>query len=169
VPLFRRARRDAVRLPLEVPLLDGSTWPPRQTVGRVSFATSTLYQMGYREAFSPEAQDVVDLLLGELLPLVQPATPPEDAPYLRRTLTSAIQVGAGIGIVERNSVGSDEWSTDGRVWGALWLARRDLPPLRPEPLAVAAYLLLSGHFVARTHPASTGLLLDALRRGPPGA
>ena len=70
------SRRGRHPLPLQLPRLDGTSWPDRREVGRVSFAASTLYQLGYREAFEPEAHDITDLLLD----LVMPMLPAEAAP-----------------------------------------------------------------------------------------
>ena len=67
----------------------------------MSFEVSTLYEMGYREAFEPEAHLVADQLMDRLLPAVPLGeVAQEDAPYLRRVFMVAAQVGAGIGIVE---------------------------------------------------------------------
>ena len=43
---------------------------PELAVGRMSFEVSTLYEMGYREAFEPEAHAVADQLMDRLLPAV---------------------------------------------------------------------------------------------------
>ena len=55
MPLFRR---EPPRLLLRMPRIDGSSWPDRRDVERRSFAALTLYEMGYREAFEPEAATI---------------------------------------------------------------------------------------------------------------
>jgi len=163
--LFRREPRQPRLLPLRLPRLDGTTWPDRRDVGRPSFAASALYQMGYREAFEPEAHDIADRLVAEVLPRVSTRAAPEDEPYLRRTFTSAAQIGAGIGIVERRVANPDERSTDRQAGGALLVASDDLPAMPPHQRRVALYLLQSGHYVARTHPATIPLLVAELGEG----
>ena len=64
MPLFRRK---PPRLPLRMPRMDGSSWPDRRDVERRSFAALTLYEMGYREAFEPEAATIADRLVEEVL------------------------------------------------------------------------------------------------------
>ncbi len=159
MPFFKRQPR---LLPLQLPRLDATSWTDPDDVGRPSFAANALYQMGYREAFEPEAIDIADLLIDEILPQVRIAVAPEDEPYLRSAFTAAAQIGAGIGIVERRTANPDEGSTDRDIGGALWVARRDLPAMPPPQRRVALYLLQSGYYVARTHPAAVALLLAAL-------
>ena len=62
--------RQQEQLPLQLPMPDGSNWPDRRTVGRMSFEVSTLYEMGYREAFEPAAHAIADLLMDQLLPAI---------------------------------------------------------------------------------------------------
>ena len=100
MPLFRRK---PPRLPLRMPRMDGSSWPDRRDVERRSFAALTLYEMGYREAFEPEAATIADRLVEEVLPMFPIDSAPEDAPYLRQVFVSAAQIGAGIGIVDRRT------------------------------------------------------------------
>lgn len=139
-------------MPLQLPLLDGTSWPDRRDVRRPSFAGLALYQMGYREAFDPEARGIAELLVAHVLPMLRIDAAPEDAPYLHRVFTSAAQIGAGIGIVERRVANTDERSIDRQIAGALWDAVSDLPPMPPHQLRVARYLLQSGHYLARTTP-----------------
>lgn len=155
-------RRKPRLLPLQFPRLDGTSWPDRRDVGRESFAASTLYQMGYREAFTPESHDITDLLLDEVLPRVPIDTPPEDEPYLRRVFSAAAQIGAGIGIVERRVAEHDELGTDRQIAGALWVAADDLPSMPPHERAVALYLMQCGYYLARTELARIPLLVAAL-------
>lgn len=149
-------------MPLQLPLLDGTSWPDRRDVRRPSFAGLALYQMGYREAFDPEARGIAELLVAHVLPMLRIDAAPEDAPYLHRVFTSAAQIGAGIGIVERRVANTDERSIDRQIAGALWNAVSDLPPMPPHPLRVARYLLQSGHYLARTNPAAIPLLQASL-------
>jgi hypothetical protein len=164
---MRLTRRRLQRLPLELPRLDGTTWPDRRVAGRTSFAARTLYQMGYREAFAPESHDITDLLLAEVLPLLPTDAAPEDEPYLRRVFSSAAQIGAGIGIVEQRSVQPGELCTDLQVAAALWVAADELPAMPAHQQDVARFLLHCGYYLARTDPAQTRLLVEALE-GDPG-
>ena len=117
MPLFRRK---PPRLPLRMPRMDGSSWPDRRDVERRSFAALTLYEMGYREAFEPEAATIADRLVEEVLPMFPIDSAPGDAPYLRQVFVSAAQIGAGIGIVDRRTANPDERSIDREVGRALW-------------------------------------------------
>ena len=155
-------RRRLRQLPLQFPQLDGTTWPDRRAVGRTSFAAVTLYQLGYQEAFAPESHDVADLLLAQVLPLLPTDEPPEDAPYLRRVFSSAAQIGAGIGMVEQRVVQPAEHCTDRQIAGALWVAADDLPSMPAHQQEVARYLLQCGYYLARTDPAQTRRLVEAL-------
>lgn len=155
-------RRGRGALPLQLPRLDGASWPDRREIGRVSFAASTLYQLGYREAFEPEAHDITDLLLDRILPMLPVEAAPEDEPYLRRVFSSAAQIGAGIGRVERTSVQPDEMVTDRQAAGALWVAADDLPSMPVHQQAVARYLMQCGYYLARTDPTRAPLLVAAL-------
>ncbi len=160
---MRLTRRRLHPLPLEFPRLDGTTWPDRRVVGRTSFAARTLYQMGYREAFEPESHDITDLLLVHLLPLLRTDAAPEDEPYLRRVFSSAAQIGAGIGIVERRVVqpgGALHGPTD--RWRALGCRGRPSRPCPPHQQDVARFLLHCGYYLARTDPAQIRLLVEAL-------
>lgn len=155
-------RRRPQRLPLRVPRPDGSTWPTRQEVGRASFAASTVYQSGYGEAFTPEAHDIADPLLEQVLPRLSLDAAPEDQPYLRRLLSSAAQIGAGIGLVEQRVAQPGEPSTDRQVAGALLEAGDDLPAMPARQHAVAVYLLHCGYYLARTGVARLPVLLNEL-------
>ena len=161
---MRLTRRRLHPLPLEFPRLDGTTWPDRRVVGRPSFAARTLYQMGYREAFEPESHDITDLLLARALPLLPTAAAPEDEPYLRRVFSSAAQIGAGIGIIERRVVQPEELCTDRQIAGALWAAADDLPSMPAHQQDIARFLLHCGYYLARTDPAQIRLLVEALGR-----
>lgn len=160
---MRLIQRRPTVLALQLPRLDGTSWPDRHVVGRDSFDMNTLYEMGYREAFEPEAHAIAELLVDEVLPVIPvDDASPEDWPYLRRTFMVAAQVGAGIGIVEARTAGLDELRTERRIWGALWHALRELPAMAPKHRFVAAYLVQSGHYVARTDVGSIPLLLAEL-------
>ncbi|MDQ1536516.1 MAG: hypothetical protein QOE58_909 [Actinomycetota bacterium] len=135
--------------PLQLPRLDGTTWPDRRDTGRSSFAASALYQMGYREAFTAEAHHVTDVLLDQVVPMLPLDAAAEDEPHLRGVLSSAAQIGAGIGIVERGVVPGGELATDRRIAGALWVAADDLPVMAAHQRSVARYLLQSGYYLAR--------------------
>ena len=150
-------------MPFQLPRLDGRTWPDRGAVGRASFEVSTLYEMGYREAFETEAHTIADQLMDRLLPTVPLGeVAEEDAPYLRRVFLVAAQVGAGIGIVEVRTLSPAQWYSDRPIWGALWKALDDLPRMRQQHQAVARYMMQSGYYVARTHPGVIDELLAAL-------
>ena len=159
---MRLIRRRPRLLPLELPRLDGTSWPDRREVGRDSFAASTLYQLGYREAFSPEAHEITDLLLDQVVPILGTDAAPEDEPYLRGVLSAAAQVGAGIGIVERRVVPHPEPGTDRQIAGALWVAAADLPSMPVHQQDVARFLLQCGYYLARTELNRIPLLVAAL-------
>ena len=130
----------------------------------MSFEVSTLYELGYREAFEPEAHTVADQLMDRLLPAVPLGeVGQEDAPYLRRVFMVAAQVGAGIGIVEVRTLSPPQWCSDRPIWGALWKALDDLPRMHQQHQAVARFMMQSGYYVARTHPGVIADLLAALR------
>jgi hypothetical protein len=156
--VFRRRPR---YVPLIVPAFDGSTWPDRATAGP-SFDTLTIYQLGYREAFEPEAHELADLLVEAVLARVPTEVSAEDEPYLNRVFTSAARIGAGIGVVERNVEGPADGLMDRRTWGALWQARRELPGMNGDWARLAAYLILAGHYVARGGPEAVPQLLEKL-------
>lgn len=162
---MRPPRRRPRLLPLRLPLLDGTSWPDPGEVGRDSFAAFTLYQLGYREAFSPEAHDITDLLLDRVLPMLRTGAAPEDEPYLRRVLSSAAQIGAGIGIVERRVAPHEERGTDRQIAGALRVAAGDLPSMPAHQQDIARYLLQCGYYLARTDSSQIPLLVATLREG----
>jgi hypothetical protein len=159
-------RRRPASLPLRVPRPDGSTWPTRDVVGRASFAASAVHQMGYGEAFTPQAHDIVDPLLEQVLPRLHVDAAPGDLPHLRQLLSSAAQIGAGIGLVEQRQVGQrlaeGGQATDRTVAAALLQAADELPAMPAHQHAVATYLLHCGYYLARTGPAGLSLLLDPL-------
>ena len=166
---MRLIRRRLQRLPLQFPRLDGTTWPDRHVVGRTSFAARTLHQMGYREAFAPESHDIADLLLAHVLPLLPTGAAPEDEPYLRRVFSSAAQIGAGIGIVERRVRAAPGTGDRQRHrWRALGGCGRPSlharPPAARCPVPVAVRLLPRAH---RPH-ADPGCWCEALSRGRTG-
>ena len=165
---MRVIRRRPRLLPLQLPRLDGTSWPDRRMVGWDSFAASTLYQMGYREAFSPQAHDITDLILDQVLPALRIDAAPEDGPYLRRVLSSAAQIGAGIGMVERRVVPHAEPGTDRQIAGALWLAASDLPPTPAQQPDFARYLLQCGYYLALTELSRISLLVATLCGEDPG-
>lgn len=155
-------RRRPELLPLRVPRLRGSTFPTRHQVGRQSFASSALYRMGYAEAFTLEAHDVVEPLLEQVLPRLQVHAAPQDQPYLRRLCAAAAQIGAGIGIVERRTSHHAEATTDRRHAGALLEAVDELPMMDPHQHDAAVYLLHCGYYLARSGAASLPILLEQL-------
>jgi hypothetical protein len=159
VPLIRRRPE---LLALQVPRLRGSTFPTRHQVGRQSFASSALYRMGYAEAFTLEAHDVVDPLLEQVLPRLPLHASPQDQPYLRRVCAAAAQIGAGIGIVERRTARHAEASTDRWHAGALLEAVEELPMMDSHQHDVAVYLLHCGYYLARSGAASLPTLLEEL-------
>ena len=164
---MRWTRRRPRLLPIPYPLLDGSSWPDAREAGTASFAAATLYDLARQEAFTPEAHDVIDPLVEEVLPLVGTRGAPVDEAHLHRVLAAAAQIGAGIGLVERRTVQDDPASTDRRVVGVLWMAAEDLPAMPPVQLRLARYLLQCGYFLARTGPARCTELVDAVRGEAP--
>ncbi len=159
---MRLIRRRPRLLPLRLPRMDGTSWPDRGDVGRDSFAASTLYQLGYREAFSPEAHEITDLLLDQVVPILGTDSAPEDEPYLLGVFSAAAQIGAGIGIVERSVVAQPEPGTDRQIAGALWVAADDLPFMAAHQRDVARFLLQCGYYLARTELDRIPLLVAAL-------
>ena len=121
-----------------------------------------MYQTGYTEAFTPEAHDIADPLLEHVLPRLSLDAAPEDLPYLRRLLSSAAQIGAGIGMVEQRVVHRGEQGTDRQVAGALLEAGDDLPAMPAQQRRKAIYLLHCGYYLARTGPAGLAVLLTQL-------
>jgi hypothetical protein len=133
----------------------------------MSFEVSTLYEMGYREAFEPAAHAIADLLMDRLLPAVAVGgVADQDAPYLHRVFMVAAQVGAGIGLAEERSLQPAQWCSDRRIWGALWQAMDDLPRLHQQQQSVAAFMMHSGYYLARTDLGAVDQLLAALYTGP---
>ena len=90
----------------------------------------------------------------------------QDVPYLQRVYMVAAQVGAGIGLVEARSLQPAPWCSDRRIWGALWKAMDDLPGLPQQQHAVAAFMMHSGYYLARTDLGAVDQLLAALHTGP---
>lgn len=154
-----RSRPDAVAVGL--PDLAGGGWPDEDETGRPGFATATYRELGVRHAYDPEAHAAGDRLLDALLPLVPVRTTAEDEPFLRKVLTTAARLGAGLAVVERTLPAAEPSTVDRHLAGALWEARRGLPvTLRPDGQAAAAYFLLAGFWVGRTGPE----LVDRLAR-----
>jgi hypothetical protein len=145
-----RPRTPPAALPYVRPRLDGTGWPEESALGRPSFDTATFAELGQRSAHDPEAHAVADRLVADLLPLVPTGVQAEDEPYLRKTFRTAAQIGAGLGVVERDLGRPDVETIDRRVAGALWQARRRLPAMPPDWSAAAAYFLLAGYAVARS-------------------
>jgi len=143
-------------------LLDGTSWPDRRELGLASFGASTLHELGSREAFEPESHEITDLLLDQLLPMLRPEVAPEDEPYLLRVFSSAAQIGAGIGLIERKVVTQDEPSTDRQAAGALWVAADALPHMPAHQQAIARYLMQCGYYLARTDLTRVPLLAATL-------
>lgn len=164
---MRRIRRQQRVLPLQLPRLDGTSWPDRREVGRDSFAASTLYQLGYREAFSAAAHHITDLVLDQIVPMLETGAAPEDAPHLRGVLSAAVQIGAGIGILEGRVVPPAEEIVDHQVAGALWAAADDLPSMPAHQQQIARFLLQCGYYLARTEEGRIPLLVAALRAEDP--
>ena len=130
----------------------------------MSFEVSTLYELGYREAFEPAAHAVAEHLMDGLLPAVPLGeVAEEDAPYLRRVFMVAAQVGAGIGRVEISTLSPAQWCSERPVWGALWKALDDLPTMRQHHQAVTRFMMHSGYYVARTRSGVIEELLMVLR------
>jgi hypothetical protein len=166
---MRWTRRRPRLLPIPYPRLDGSSWPDAREAGTASFAAATLYDLARREAFTPEAHDVIDPLVEAVLPLVATGAAAADEAHLHRVLVAAAQIGAGIGLVERRTVQDDVAGTDRSVAGVLWMAAEDLPAMPTAQRRLARYLLQCGYFLARTGPAAVPELVDAVRGGaPPG-
>lgn len=157
-----RPRTSPAELPYVRPRLDGTGWPPQTDVGRPSFDSATFAELGQRCAHDPEAHVVADRLVGDLLPHVPTVVTAEDEPYLRKTFRTAAQIGAGLGIVERDLGRPAGATIDRRVAGALWQARRRLPAMQPDWSAAAAYFLLAGYAVARSGPQVVDELRDDL-------
>ena len=151
--LFTRKSR---RIPFDVPRLG------EPVSGRGTFAARTLYEMGHREAFEPEAHDVADLLIDPVLARVPLEVAAADEPYLRQLFASAAQDGAGIGIVERRAREVDEFTVDRDIAGALAEAVDRLPAMPPEHRRIATLFVRAGHYVARSGPEAVAVVLAAL-------
>lgn len=167
VSWFTRWRSAPRTVVLEAPRRDGSTWPPGAPGARHGFGAATTHRMGLDTAFSPEAHDVTDLVTAQLLPLLDLTATPTDLPHVIDLLRSAVQVGAGIGLVDGRdaSLGRDQMGADAA--GALGEAERDLPPMPAELRAAARYLLHAGHHVARLGPEQVeALVADLGATGP---
>lgn len=136
-------------LPLALPRLGGPWWT---AATRTSFAASTYYETGTRQAYEPAAHAIADLLLEAALPLLPTEAAEVDEPYLRKVLLTAARIGAGIGLVERSSGEVPADRVDPDVVGALGLARRGLPAMQEPAARAAAWCLLAGHWVARQGP-----------------
>ena len=145
-------------MPLQLPRPDGSNWPDRSAVGRMSFEVSTLYEMGYREAFEPAAHAIADLLMDQLLPAIPlGGVADQDAPYLHRVFMVAAQVSL------RFTRATPRANSASR---SLWKALDDLPRLHQQQRSVATFMMHSGYYLARTHLGAVDQLLAVLRSGP---
>ena len=162
----RRAKPEAPVLVLQLPRLDGSAWPDESAVGRRTFASSTYYEMGVRQAYEPECHELADHLVTEVLPRLDTGASAEDAPYLRKTLSVAARIGAGIGVVDRGLHPPPSLVLEQPIAAALEQARRELPAMREDWARTATWFLLAGHFLARRDglrdPTVLAALLDAL-------
>ena len=165
----RRSARRPRYLPLVVPALDGTGWPTLDDVGRPSFDSLTLYELGLRNAFEDEAHDVAQRLVDAALPHVPTGVSEEDEPYLTKVFATAARIGAGVGMVERTLSTPDLDSMDRRIGASLWQARRKLPVMRQDWTEMAAYFLLAGYYVARTDLFVIPVLVEHLPpRAPDG-
>jgi hypothetical protein len=165
VGLFRRRVPDPlpVVLALGLPRLDGAGWPDRAQAGRgASFDARTLFELGQRNAYEPEAHTVGDLLVEAALPRLGTGVSAADAPYLRQVYSTAARMGAGLAMVGRTLPDAGEDAVDRRLAGALWQARRALPAMPPEREAVAAWFLLAGFHLGRGGPPRSVEVLAAL-------
>lgn len=160
--IFRKAPSS---LPIALPRLDGTGWPDEAALGRPSFETSTLYELALQRAYDPEAHAVADRLVADLLPHVPTGVTAEDEPYLRKVFTTAARIGAGVAVVERTLGVPDPAAVDRRVAGALWHARRRLPPMQQNWARTGGWFVLAGFHVARTGPSVVERLADELGTG----
>lgn len=159
----RRARPAPLELLLQVPRPDGSTWVDESALGRPGFASSTYLEMGTRQAHEPAAHAWADRLLEAALPRLVTGASPEDAPYLRRTLLVAAQLGAGLGAVDRGLHPPPSLVLEPAIATALWQARRGLPAMRDDWALAGAWFLQAGHYLARRDdPTALAEVLGAL-------
>lgn len=159
MPLFGR-RPAPPPLPLVVPRLDGTGWTAAHA--QTSFEASTHYENGSRGAYEPAVHALADRLLAQVLPVVATGASAEDAPYLEKVLRTAARLGVGLGVVERESTAAVPGELDRGIAGALGLARRGLPAMRPDQERLAAWFLLAGHFLARHDAAQQEAVLRVL-------
>jgi hypothetical protein len=152
----RRPRPQSQPVPLALPRLDCSSWPP--TAERPSFEASTYHEIGLRRAHEPDAHALADRLLEAALSRVSTQASAEDEPYLHKVLRTAAQVGAGLGLVDPSPPGL----LDPGVAGALGVARRGLPTMQPDWALLGAWFLAAGHFLARHDAAARDAALAAL-------
>ncbi len=164
--LFTRRPR---YLPLVLPRLDGTGWPDLDAVGRPTFDSLTLYELGLRNAFEDEAHHLSDRLVDAALPHVPTGVSEEDEPYLTKVFRTAARIGAGVGMVERTLSTPDMDSMDRRIGASLWQARRKLPVMRQDWTVFAAYFLLAGYYVARTDPFVIPVLVEEMHAGRPSS
>lgn len=159
---FARRRPRERTIVLRAPSLDGSTWPPADPGARHGFAAATVLRLGLDAAFTPEAHDITDLITTRLLPLLELDASPTDLPHVIDLLRSAVQTGAGIGLVDRRNTTLTPLQMSADAAGALGDADRDLPPMPPILRGYARYLLHAGHHVARQGPSCVSHLEASL-------
>lgn len=111
-----------------------------------SFEVQTAFELGQRRAHEPDAHGLAERLVDAALPRLVTGAAPQDAPHLRKTFVTAARLGAGLGLL--SSAPPDV--VDRRTAGALWQARRSLPGMPAQWSALASWLLLAGHWAART-------------------
>lgn len=121
--------------------------------------------MGLDAAFTPQAHEVADLVTARLLPLLDLDASPADLPHVVDLLRSAVQTGAGIGIVDHRNTSLDADLMGADAAGALGEAERDLPPMPGSLRRQARYLMHAGYVVARIGPQSV-TSLEADLAGP---
>ena len=164
---MRLTRRRLQRLPLELPRLDGTTWPDRRVVGRTSFAARALYQIG---------------IPGGVCAGVATTSPTCSWPRCcrccrrmrlqkmsRTCVASSRPPRRSAPVSESSSNGPCSQVSSARTYTSLprsGLLRTSFPAMPAHQQDVARFLLLCGYYLARTDPAQTRLLVEALEDGP---
>lgn len=163
MPVVRLFSRRPSHLPLPAPrLLDGAGWPDETVVGRPSFDSSSLHELGVRHAYDPEAHAIGSRLVDDVLERVPTGVADQDEPHLRKVYGTAARIGAGLAVVERTLPASPPGSVDRSLAGALWQARRQLPAMPADQDRTAAWFLLAGFHLGRSGPAAVRELLADL-------
>lgn len=140
--------RRADPIAVELPLLDGSTWPGTAPGAAHGFGSATMHRSGLDTAFTARAHVIADAIMARVVPAFDLEATTADLPHVIDLLRSAAQTGAGIGLVDGGDrSGSEPISADAA--GALQQALTDLPPLRPALAAQARYVVQSGYVIAR--------------------